>query len=342
MATLMIAANLPDIDVLGLLFGENLAWRRGWTHGPIALLILPLMLTAAMVAYDRWQQKRHTRPKNRLPVKPGAILMLAYIGIATHPLLDFLNSYGIRCLMPFSDRWFYGDVLFIIDLWVWASLGLGIWLSRRRERKLLEPSSGASFAMEQGLNQSPRTVPLIVDNQALNAPLAGTQQQQRYVSAPALYALAAVTLYCLFMAAGGRVAEHYVKREVALQAGVPPQRVLASAVPVDPFKRRLVYELGDSYGFGEFRWLPAPQIRLENARIATEMAHPAISAARQSDKAVADFLYWSRYPFARIDQLTDGVEITIGDARYSKRPDEGSFKVKAFVPDAGLVLEQPQ
>ena len=30
MAALIIGANLPDIDVLGLLVNENLAWRRGW------------------------------------------------------------------------------------------------------------------------------------------------------------------------------------------------------------------------------------------------------------------------------------------------------------------------
>ena len=36
MATLIVAANIPDLDALGLLVGENLAWRRGWTHGPIA------------------------------------------------------------------------------------------------------------------------------------------------------------------------------------------------------------------------------------------------------------------------------------------------------------------
>jgi inner membrane protein len=47
MAALMIAANLPDIDALGLLFGENLAWRRGWTHGPIALVLMPIALVGA-------------------------------------------------------------------------------------------------------------------------------------------------------------------------------------------------------------------------------------------------------------------------------------------------------
>jgi inner membrane protein len=40
--------------------------------------------------------------------------------------------YGIRLLMPFSDRWFYGDVLFIVDPWLWLALAAGILLARRR------------------------------------------------------------------------------------------------------------------------------------------------------------------------------------------------------------------
>jgi hypothetical protein len=53
MATLIIAANLADIDALGLLFGENLAWRRGWTHGPVAMLMLPPVLVGALVLFER-------------------------------------------------------------------------------------------------------------------------------------------------------------------------------------------------------------------------------------------------------------------------------------------------
>ena len=41
----------------------------------------------------------------------------------THPVLDWLNNYGIRLLMPFSPRWFYGDAVFIIDPWLWLALG---------------------------------------------------------------------------------------------------------------------------------------------------------------------------------------------------------------------------
>ncbi|WP_373488809.1 metal-dependent hydrolase, partial [Blastomonas sp.] len=101
---------------------------------PVALLVLPVLLTLAMLWFDRWQARRGRRPASRLPVRPWSLLFLAYIGTLSHPALDYLNSYGIRLLEPFSPRWFYGDTLFIIDVWLWSALPLGIWLSRRREK----------------------------------------------------------------------------------------------------------------------------------------------------------------------------------------------------------------
>jgi inner membrane protein len=61
-------------------------------------------------------------------------LLLSCIGVLAHVFMDFLNSYGVRLLMPFSERWFYGDALYIIDPWLYLALGLGWWLSLRRER----------------------------------------------------------------------------------------------------------------------------------------------------------------------------------------------------------------
>ncbi len=131
MPTLIIAANIPDIDAVATLLGghQHLAIRRGITHGPIALVLLPTMLWLIMLAWDKW------RPNvMRLPVHKGWLLLLAYIGTISHPALDWLNVYGIRLLEPLSSQWFYGDTLFIIDVWIWAALIAGVWISRRREK----------------------------------------------------------------------------------------------------------------------------------------------------------------------------------------------------------------
>lgn len=130
MPALIIGANLPDIDGLCIVFGMNtLTVRRGLTHGPVAMLVLPLLLTGALLLWAKW------RPHpDRLPIHRGWLLALAYIGTLTHPAMDWLNSYGIRLLSPFSDEWFAGDTLFIIDIWIWAALIGGWWVSRKREK----------------------------------------------------------------------------------------------------------------------------------------------------------------------------------------------------------------
>ncbi len=137
MPALIIGANLPDVDAAcffwldGL---EHLAFRRGITHGPPAWLLLPLALAAILYGWDRWQTKRGKRPEGRLPVNFKWLYLLGLIGCLTHPALDWMNVYGIRLLAPFSQQWFYGDVLFIVDIWLWALLIFSVWFSRRREK----------------------------------------------------------------------------------------------------------------------------------------------------------------------------------------------------------------
>ncbi len=138
MPALIIGANLPDVDAACFFWldgVEHLGFRRGITHGPPALVLLPLVLAWLLYGFDRWQAKRGKRPEGRLPVHFGWLYALALIGCLTHPALDWLNVYGIRLLEPFSSRWFHGDVLFIIDLWLWVLLGVATWFSLRREKR---------------------------------------------------------------------------------------------------------------------------------------------------------------------------------------------------------------
>jgi len=47
-AALMISANIPDLDVLVFATDTpSVSFRRGWTHGILAQLALPVLLTAA-------------------------------------------------------------------------------------------------------------------------------------------------------------------------------------------------------------------------------------------------------------------------------------------------------
>src|SRR5438128_1649245 len=105
MATLLIGANLPDVDVLAYVFGDGLTgldFRRGWTHGVLGLLFLPFILTGLVVLWDR----AFGRPSAAdPPVRAGQVALLATISILSHPLLDFMNNYGMRWLMPFVNRW---------------------------------------------------------------------------------------------------------------------------------------------------------------------------------------------------------------------------------------------
>ncbi|HJS48053.1 MAG TPA: metal-dependent hydrolase, partial [Gemmatimonadales bacterium] len=124
-AALVLGANLPDLDVVSVFLGRtsDLAFRRGWTHGVLAMAAWPFVLTTLLLAWDRW--RRRSRP-GRAPVVPSALLLASVIGVLSHPLLDLLNTYGVRVLMPFSEQWYYGDTLFIVDPWAWLLLGAGL------------------------------------------------------------------------------------------------------------------------------------------------------------------------------------------------------------------------
>jgi inner membrane protein len=134
-AALMISANLPDIDVL--VFATSTPWiefRRGWTHGIAAQLLLPVALTAVLMLLDRF--KRVRRSDGDRPFHAGWLLVLSYAGVYSHVFLDYLNTYGVRLATPFSWQWFYGDAVFIIDPLLWLVLSAGLWLTGTQGRAL--------------------------------------------------------------------------------------------------------------------------------------------------------------------------------------------------------------
>jgi inner membrane protein len=143
-ATLMISANLPDLDVL--VFATGMPWiefRRGWTHGVLAQVALPVALTGVVWLVDRFTRARGSDGDR--PFHAGWTLLLALVGVYSHVFLDYLNNYGVRLATPVSWQWFYGDAIFIIDPWMWAMMAAGIWLTGTRGRP--RPARLALIAM---------------------------------------------------------------------------------------------------------------------------------------------------------------------------------------------------
>jgi inner membrane protein len=147
-AALLVGANLPDVDALAYFWGPQVALgiRRGWTHGVLALAVWPFALAGILLAWDRWVRRRWH--PDAAPARPRALLLVGALGIFTHPLLDYLNSYGLRWLMPFRDVWYYGDVLFIVDPWIWLALAAGVlWARALRRRGRPRPELPARLAL---------------------------------------------------------------------------------------------------------------------------------------------------------------------------------------------------
>ena len=124
-ATLLcvLAANSPDSDIAVLLFGDRwdyLHHHRGITHSIIGPAFLAILLPLLFYGADRlWARVRGHTPKTKF----RGLLIISLIVSATHPLLDWTNNYGVRPLLPWSPRWFYGDLVFIIDPFLWVVLG---------------------------------------------------------------------------------------------------------------------------------------------------------------------------------------------------------------------------
>lgn len=296
MPALVIGANLPDIDAVCAVIGtQSLAMRRGLTHGPIALVVLPLILTALLLAYGRW------RPNpTRLPIHGGWLLALAYIGALSHPALDWLNSYGIRFLEPFSSQWFAGDTLFIIDVWIWTALALGVWLSQRRERRAQpnwQTPAVASFAV---------VCAYIFGNGLITS------------RAESVWVQKAINKQCLTLSGP------YSPDEIIDNIEPPCGQVLlvANPVPIVFWQRELLWQSNRYYGRGTYSVTSGAKI--DPGFALTGLDRLEVSVARLRDPDARAFLFWSRMPLARID----GKDLVLSDQRFGNPLTANTFAVR--------------
>lgn len=121
------AANAPDVDVLytGLLTGDEpigyLLHHRGHSHTLPGLIVLAAMLMLVL----RWYRPARAA----LAWGSGRAAILVAAGLASHVLLDSANSYGSHLFYPLSSRWFYGEMIFVLEPWMWVIFGVPVALS---------------------------------------------------------------------------------------------------------------------------------------------------------------------------------------------------------------------
>jgi inner membrane protein len=333
-ATLVVAANAPDLDVFSYVGGPYfaLSFRRGVTHGVPALVVLPWVVAGLMLGWDRWVRRR--RDPDAPPAAYGGLLLIAAIGVLTHPALDWLNIYGMRWWLPFDGRWSYGDSLFIIDPWLWLLLGAAVALGGGRSRVAAAGwallAVVASWAIV-GTDFVPTGAKVVWGIGLFGSIFAWTLGRPdgamgRMRLAQALGSLSA--LYIGAMIVTHRAAAEEVRAQ--LQGGLQDgdEEVMVSPLPALPLRSDVIVATPAGYLTGIIDWTetPAVSVGLDGALarvfaetgVTVDEAIAAITSARLQ-REVTRYLVWSRFPYWSVRRSSGGYDVTVGDARYTER-----------------------
>jgi len=119
----VVTANIADADFVTLFFGDRwtlLRHHRGITHSIIGTVAIGLLVPLFAFAIERLIARIRNRSTR---IQLGGLMIASLITAATHPLMDWTNNYGLRPLLPWSGSWFYGDLVFIVDPYIWLVLG---------------------------------------------------------------------------------------------------------------------------------------------------------------------------------------------------------------------------
>jgi len=342
--TLLIGANLPDIDLVARLDGPvaYLHHHRGITHSLVGVIGLAVLLALLMFAFDRWGWQRFGKRPER--ARPGGLLLVSLIGAASHPLLDYTNSYGIRPFLPWNDQWYYGDLAFIVDSWLWLMLGGAVfWLTSRTRGQVM------GWGLLWGL------MSLIV----LGAHLALTWQRQpplgfawlwlmllgvivyarwrgiqRYGAKLAVGSLIVTAGYWATLAAAHAIAVRQV--EAASHLAVPAEittRHAALPRPATPLTWDGLFESSREVFYGVVSITSGPGRDWSVKRFPKRLDDPLVRQALNTC-AGATMLIFARYPFAEVERNENGYTIILRDARYEREQKSGFGAMAITVNDS--------
>ena len=271
---LMLASNAPDIDIVSAAGGslDYLHFHRHLTH---SLIAMPVMALVPVIL---------VRLISRKPVNWLGAWAASMIAVASHLLLDFTNSYGIRLLLPFSSRWLRLDITNVVDLWIWAALLLCV----------VGPFIGRLVGSEIG---------------------SGRAKLTHHGRGAAWVALTFVLLYNC--GRGVLHARAVATAEARIYQGVSPLRVGAMPNATNPFRWQAIVETSDFYAVQEI------QLGAEFDPTRASIYHkpdpdPAIEIARRQ-RTFEEFLRFSQFPLWRISPASepeDAKVVEVIDLRF--------------------------
>jgi inner membrane protein len=286
--TLTLAAEAPDLDVLGRVRGSAFAFahHRGFTHSFVGL---PLDAAAVVgFVYLVWRLRGRKTNNPELPPHWGLLFLYACLAGVSHILLDFTNNYGVRPFWPFSEKWYSWDIVFIFEPIMFGFLVLGLVLP-------------ALFSMIDSEIGARRTLP-----------------RGRIAATLALAGLVALW--------GLRDYEH--RRALnALEArtynNADPVRVSAFPHWVNPFQWDGVVETSSFFALASVDSL-GPEVDPEGQLdIRYKPEETAITLAAKKSYLGRVFLDWAQYPVAETEVLAqpqEGYIVRFQDLRFVRVP----------------------
>lgn len=343
----VLAANAPDADILSLLGGRwaYLHHHRGITHSIVGTLTLALLLPLLFYLGDLVVARLRHGPRR---VRLRGLLFASLIVSATHPLMDWTNNYGLRPLLPWSERWFYGDLVFIVDPWLWLGLGGAAFLLTTERRwqliawvmlaLLLTVLLFSAASSRAGLANPWALRLLWVTGLAALALTHYTHIARRVGSSLAMVALALVVAYW-----GGLSLAHQLAQSRALAAanslgtqnGETLKSVAAMPTLANPARWQCVAETDRAIYRFELSLLEeggaggVKHVRYEKPQ---GCAVEAVERASQDERARI-FLGFARYPLARVqgDCLSESL-VQFADLRYTEPGARGSGNFALEIP----------
>jgi inner membrane protein len=110
-----VASNVPDLDLMLTRLLEKplgyLLHHRGHTHTVLGGLgEIVLLLGLVWLLWPSARRLLRTSRRARLAAAGAAC-----VGVLLHIAMDGLNVYGVHPFWPFDTRWYYGDLVFIVE-----------------------------------------------------------------------------------------------------------------------------------------------------------------------------------------------------------------------------------